>query len=61
LFPLRTSKEQRQAVAQVIFETEMGAEIGDVRAWVDALREEELGPDNLRDISTALALIRRTM
>jgi hypothetical protein len=54
LFPLRTSKEQRQAVAQVIFETEMGAEVGDVRAWVDALREEELGPDNLRDISTAL-------
>jgi len=58
LFPLRTSKEQRQAVAQVIFETEMGAEVGNnVRAWVDALREEELGPDNQRDISTALDLI----
>lgn len=53
LFPLKTSKEQRQAVAQVIFETEMGAEVSNVKAWVDALREEELGPDTLRDISTA--------
>jgi hypothetical protein len=60
LFPLKTSKEQRQAVAQVIFETEMGAEVGSVEAWVDALREEELGPDNLRDISAALNLISGT-
>jgi len=60
LFPLRTSKEQPQAVAQVIFETEIGAEVGNVRAWVDALREEELGTDNLRDISTALAHINGT-
>lgn len=54
LFPLKNPKYQNQAVAQVICETKPKSEPGDFTAWVDALREEELQPENIRDINTAL-------
>ncbi|MBU1707663.1 hypothetical protein KKB28_07090, partial [bacterium] len=55
LFPLSSPTEQEHAVAQVIFETEIGASPGDIeRIWVDALRENELSHDNVRHIRQAI-------
>jgi cation transport regulator ChaC len=48
---------QSQAVAQVISETKVGANISDVKMWVDALREEELSDENLEDIRVPINMI----
>lgn len=54
LFPLNNPDSQAQAVAQVICETIPGAPAGNIRAWVDALRENELSGENIADIKRAL-------
>lgn len=58
LFPHKKPAEQSQAVAQVICETKLGAAAGDVRMWVDALREEELSEENIADIKAALKMLK---
>lgn len=54
LFPAADPVCQDQAIAQVIVETITGATQGDVRMWVDALRENELSGDNISDIEYAI-------
>jgi hypothetical protein len=54
LFPLKNSRHQSQAVAQLICETLPDANKGDVNAWVDALRENELQDENIKEIDLAL-------
>jgi len=55
LFPLKNSKFQEQAVAQVVCDTMPDAERGGVSVWVDALRENELQEINILDINYALS------
>lgn len=57
LFPLRDSKYQQQSVAQLICETLPDAKIGELSAWIDALQDDELNSDNIRDIEIALKQI----
>lgn len=54
LFPLLNSKNQSQAVAQLIIETLPEAKYGEFSAWVDALKEDELSAENIRDIMKVL-------
>lgn len=54
LFPTRNVTEQGQAVAQLICETLPDAAAGQVTAWVDALRVDELSEINRKDIQIAL-------
>ena len=54
LFPHNQPTYQSQTVAQVICETKVGANIGDVKMWVDALREEELSDKNMEEIRVAI-------
>jgi len=58
LFPHDKPTYQSQAVAQVICETKVGANIGDLKMWVDALREEELSDENLQDIRIAIKMVK---
>lgn len=54
LFPLSDAKFQHQAIAQLICETNVESEIGNINAWVDALTEEELSELNKIEIETGL-------
>lgn len=54
LFPIVDSLYQHHAVAQLICETMPDAKIGELDAWIDALREDELSPENVRSINLAL-------
>ena len=54
LFPMADAQYQAQALAQVICETRIGAKADGIKAWVDALSEEELDEDNRRELKYAL-------
>jgi hypothetical protein len=53
LFPTSSPKYQSQAVAQLCCESKVGAPVGDVRMWIDALREDELSDENVQEIRSA--------
>jgi hypothetical protein len=53
LFPTNSPKYQSQAVAQLCCESKVGAPVGDVRMWVDALREDELSDESVQEIRAA--------
>ena len=48
LFPTSTPEYQSQAVAQLCCESKVGAPVGEVRMWVDALREDELSDQSAK-------------
>ncbi len=54
LFPVKKPAHQGHAVAQVICQTKLGAQAGNFKVWVDALRENELSYENIQHIKLAL-------
>lgn len=54
LFPMTSAKYQGQALAQVMCEINIGAPPGEFKAWVDALRENELDEHNRRELKDAI-------
>ena len=54
LFPSAEPEYQSQAVAQLCCDTTVGASEGKVKMWVDALRDDELSEENMRDIQSAI-------
>jgi|GEM_PF-4326098 len=54
LFPIKNPEYQDQAVAQVMIEMMPNAAPGDFKAWVDALGNDELSPENFTDIRNAI-------